>query len=244
MTAEQPKNRPSTDRGVQPPLPQDSAPSARLVVGDRDASEMVVCGTCGQVRGPWHYAHECLRHVTLVQSCRCTREKEPLWPRFDFNTSVELCWCCAAEAVSSGSRWSLVLCPDCKARAIALMRGVGRFVVPIGRHSLMNRVSLSVSGPRPSTEVVAQFAARLQRFSGGLTVLYEWSQRQALVNEAAIGAKDAPAIPLPDYLSAVAALPVHKAAVFGELCREIGVEPAHDDAGGRRADYGEREAAR
>jgi hypothetical protein len=45
--------------------------------------------------------------------------------------------------VSSGSKWSLFFCEDCKMRVVAHNQGAGRCVIPIGRHSIMNGVFLS-----------------------------------------------------------------------------------------------------
>jgi hypothetical protein len=65
------------------------------------------------------------------------------WPGFDFDTYLELCRCCGIEPLKSGSRWSPFFCDACKERVIAFNRACGRWVIPIGRHSMMHGVLLA-----------------------------------------------------------------------------------------------------
>jgi hypothetical protein len=62
---------------------------------------------------------------------------------YDFNELHEICYCCGLEVIPSGSKWSLFYCRDCKARIRKLNEMIGRCIIPYGRHSLMNGVSLS-----------------------------------------------------------------------------------------------------
>jgi len=181
---------------------------------------MVVCGACGRVRGPWRFAGLSTDSdsgdldLPFTQRCECDRRDEPLWPRFDYNTAVHLCWCCAAEAVPSGSRWSLFLCPDCKELAVALMRREGRFIVPIGRHSLMNRVSVTGADLTAGRASATHAARRLVRFGGRITAAAAWGDERALANLAALDVEKSDTIALRDYLRRVAALGIDKAAAF------------------------------
>ena len=101
------------------------------------------------------------------------------------------------------------------------MRREGRFVVPIGRHSLMNHVGVSGAELRDGTTTATDVAARLLGFGARMTLLWEWGARQALLNLASIGAHgDAPVL-LRDYLDTVAAIPVDKRSVFEVLRREM-----------------------
>jgi hypothetical protein len=196
--------------------------TAPLVVGDRDAERLVVCSACGRLRGPWRYAIDEFRDLWFVQSCGCDRTEEPLWPRFDYNTAVELCWCCASEALPSGSRWSTFLCDECRHRALDLRRPDGRLVVPIGRHSLMNRTSLSVDSVWSRPQEVPEFAERLIELSAGITAVWEWGARQARAHLEALGLDGEPDVSLGEYLVRLAALPVEKEAVFAAMCRALG----------------------
>jgi hypothetical protein len=70
---------------------------------------------------------------------RChDRGAEPTWDGYDFNEWIRLCDCCLAVPLQSGSRWSPFFCNHCQAEIVAAQRGI-----PIGRHSLMNRIDPS-----------------------------------------------------------------------------------------------------
>jgi len=136
------------------------APAEKATYG-----EMVVCGRCGEPKGPvpWH-------SLEASQLCSCASEEGRRAQRpwgGDFNAAVELCNCCGAVALSSGSRWSPLLCDRCFARVRTLNEVAGRCVVPVGRHSLMNGVSL----PLGDYENDAVFTA----FSDQLGVFFEQS---------------------------------------------------------------------
>jgi hypothetical protein len=88
---------------------------------------MEICRACLGLRGPVADG--------LTQRCACERA-EPLWPGYDYNRTIELCRCCGAKTVPSGSRWSLFFCETCHAAVLAHNRVDDR-VIPIGRHSLM-----------------------------------------------------------------------------------------------------------
>ena len=70
---------------------------------------------------------------------RChDREGEPTWKGYEFNEWIRLCDCCLAVPMRSGSRWSPFFCERCRPEIIAADQGI-----PIGRHSMMNRVAPS-----------------------------------------------------------------------------------------------------
>jgi len=113
------------------------------------------CFTCRgelEVRGLVRASDDCALYKPkewrrFHQRCGCEGSDEDpwgLWPRtgahFDFNCYLELCRCCCVEPIRSGSRWSLFFCEECKARVFALNRALGRWVVPIGRHSAMHGI--------------------------------------------------------------------------------------------------------
>ncbi|MBV8161900.1 MAG: hypothetical protein JO265_13330 [Acidimicrobiia bacterium] len=83
-----------------------------------------------------------------VQRCTCEWERArsegtPFtdWPDIDLPGCVQLCYCCAAMPVHASSRWSPFFCDGCRPDVFALNRSVGRCVIPMGRHSMMNGVS-------------------------------------------------------------------------------------------------------
>jgi hypothetical protein len=104
--------------------------------------DLLVCRTCGDVKGPVPGLAN-----GACELCDCVpvdeRRAAPTWPRFDFNSAFQLCVCCGLEALPSGSRWSVWFCDSCRRRVRKLNDLAGRCVVPIGRHSLMNGVTVS-----------------------------------------------------------------------------------------------------
>jgi hypothetical protein len=113
-----------------------------------DYSAMAVCGDCFEIYGPWRYKQEISKRPNSVlwQFCggECpSRNKKPgitlkdeseeKWPGFDFNTIVELCYCCGQEELKSGSRWSVWFCEECKEKVIDFNTRFQQTIIPIGR---------------------------------------------------------------------------------------------------------------
>lgn len=204
-----------------------------LLVGGVDATEMVVCGSCGEVRGPWRSDHEAWPGP-YRQGCPCVPGDQERWPLVKFQTIVELCHVCGAEALPSGSPWSPYQCDACKERVTALNHRSRRCVIPVGRHSLMNdgfgdgrpddneapaRPRSRSAGRAPTADWVDDFVQRTIDFLGQHDGLWTWQRRQVLANLSAVGLGGQDAVPLPAYLAACAALPVDKDAAFAGLCR-------------------------
>lgn len=207
-----------------------------LLVAGVDATEMVVCGRCGQVRGPWRSDNKAWPGPYL-QGCACVPGDQERWPLVKYQTIVELCHVCGAEALPSGSQWSHYQCDACKERVMALNYRSRRCVIPIGRHSLMNdgfgagrpngeeapaRPKSHRAGPArraAAADWVDDFVQRTIDFLGKHDGLFTWRRQQVLANLAAadLGGRDA--VPLPAYLAACAARPVDKDAAFEGLCR-------------------------
>ena len=194
-----------------------------LVIQGRDATEMVVCGVCGQVRGRWRDVERADPPVR-EQGCRCLPGDAEPWAGFDFQTAIELCHVCGAEALPSGSRWSPYQCAECKERIEQLNRHHGRCIIPIGRHSTMNGVSYTAERAKAGV-TPAQFFSELQAFLRLGNALLAWRERQVHTNLIDCGLVPGEAVSLADYLAACSALPVDKAAAFDGVCREYGVEP-------------------
>lgn len=98
----------------------------------------VLCGTCREL-----YESTPQPGFETPQRCSCRRTDEPTWPRFDFNEHLHLCECCRLVPLRSGSRWSVWFCDACKTRVRALNHRVGRYAIPIGRHSMMAGIGIS-----------------------------------------------------------------------------------------------------
>jgi hypothetical protein len=115
-----------------------------MVAGKVLTARMDMCRTCFALRGPFFDAHNgCER----VQRCGC-EPHDPLWNAYDYNCIAELCHCCAWRTVGSGSKWSPFFCEPCKRPIWAYNQAAGLAVVPIGRHSIMNNVALSVENAK------------------------------------------------------------------------------------------------
>ena len=71
------------------------------------------------------------------QRCHDRKDQEK-WDGYDINEWIRLCDCCLAVPMRSGSKWSPFICHNCRPEIVAAERGI-----PIGRHSIMNRVALS-----------------------------------------------------------------------------------------------------
>ena len=97
----------------------------------------LLCGTCHEL-----FEQEPQAGFPSAQLCRCHPSDEPTWPRFDFNEHLRLCECCRLEPLRSGSRWSVWFCEECKTRVRSLNDRLGRYAIPIGRHSMMGGISL------------------------------------------------------------------------------------------------------
>ncbi len=200
----------------------------RLYVGSIDATDMEVCGRCGQVCGLWRYrpgtdsAKDFPREFT--QLCSCVKEHGQPWPLFDFNTAVHLCWCCGLDAVRSGIRWMTVLCPECHAMSREVHLRSGEFLVPIGRHSLMAGVGLGAPEIRRRNKKVSldDFSSQLLGWGTRLQALAAWGERRCLSYLARFGISEDDCMPLTAYLAAAAELGLEKPAVFKELLREWG----------------------
>jgi hypothetical protein len=158
------------------------------------AARMHVCRTCFLLRGPFYDTHNgCER----VQPCECDRE-QPLWNGYDYNCAAELCYCCAAAVIGSGSKWSVFFCDGCKVRVCAYNDAVVRSAIPIGRHSLMNGVSLRAADARKARRV-NELAKGLSRLAGGVERLY--AHRRARVRRILESLAEPPgAVLVPTYM--------------------------------------------
>jgi hypothetical protein len=117
--------------------------------------------------------------------------------------AVELCRCCGLVPLRSGSRWSVWLCEECKRRVLALNRRFGRAVVPIGRHSLMNGISLQTTAAREE-EAIEDFVSSANGLFQTIGRLEEWARERIAYNIYRLGLDvDAP-VRLTEYLARIA----------------------------------------
>lgn len=129
-------------------------------------------------RHPFRICRACfgLDEETLsdtVQRCACRRERDELrWDRYDYNEHTRLCDCCLGVELQSGSRWSVWFCLQCQGDVTYLNGSVGRLVLPIGRHTLMNGVPGRPEGSGRGTPIddpaIERFAEELAEGLGGI----------------------------------------------------------------------------
>ncbi len=183
-----------------------------------------VCVVTGDVFGVVEDSHG----TPSFQRCHCGRcdgdppptdERAALpEPRGDYPVAVELCYCCAAELIPSGTRWSSFYCDECRARVRELNECCGVVVIPVGRHSIMNSVSL------PPTEANERTLSRLAKRLSGLferiDVLIRW-RRELVARYASTADSKAPWLSLDAYLSC--ARKHGKERALNELSTRFGV---------------------
>ena len=158
-----------------------------------------LCRKCLALRGP---CFDTFSRCERTQRCGC-EPKDPPWKAYDYNTAIELCYCCAATTVSSGSRWSAFFCDTCRERVCAYNRAAGFAVIPIGRHSIMN--AIFVSGQDAKSRVAQRaFEAGMANLFTRMDRLCEWKRDRVRVVVQSIPGEET-AIPLERYFEHVRA---------------------------------------
>jgi hypothetical protein len=134
---------------------------------------LVVCGTCGRSKGAVYLDWNARTSGDSVeQTCRCGKPAAVKWPRYDFNLAFEICRCCGQVLLSSGSRWSVWFCNGCKELVLQLNASLGRYAIPIGRHSFHGRLMLVGV---PSAVDVEIFTTTFRHVTEAIDVVDEWS---------------------------------------------------------------------
>jgi len=139
------------------------------------------------------------------------------WPGFDFPEAVELCYCCGAEVLSSGSRWSVWFCEDCKEQVRLLHQRHRRHLIPIGRHSLMNGFGLAGRAAQDQA-AVKEFTLRVSGLFDRMEVLKSWASAIVAEHVRTRGFEEGTDVLLKEYLDALVRQPVDKADAFERLC--------------------------
>jgi len=182
-----------------------------------------ICGICytlcGCVEGNSEQRQEC---ACIWSQVRAGLRPPPTpWPGFDFPKAAELCYGCGAEVLSSGSRWSVWFCDECKEQVCALHQRHQRYLIPIGRHSMMNGVGLAGSAAQDQT-AVKEFTLRVSGLSDRMDVLKCWASTIVAEHVRARGFKEGRDVPLLAYLDALIRQPVDKAEAFERLVKQFG----------------------
>lgn len=177
-----------------------------------------LCGTCLQICGPVPE-----RDDGAQQYCGCPPlEPRPPQPRWgaDHNTYAELCRCCGLRLLRSGTRYSVWFCDYCKPLILTLNRQLGRYLVPIGRHSLMAGVAV-----RPVEEgftAAAEFLADATvDMVAGIGSTERWARAVVARNVEVLGFEPGTDVYLGKYLWSVRRSPLHPAPAVVALTLHV-----------------------
>lgn len=166
-----------------------------------DIQRLKVCATCAGIYGPWNQRYGNGEFSQIQdQKCKCGKGRtgDPVWAGHDFNEIVTLCYCCGQELLSSGSRFSLWFCEECKQLVIGLNTRYLKKIIPIGRHSMMNGYYVKGNDTEKELDV---FVENWNGLVNRMDVLFDWERSKIRRHfNAASFANDADLI---EYLAAV-----------------------------------------
>jgi hypothetical protein len=106
---------------------------------------------------------------------RCSCEEYKAYPGIDCPSGYHLCYMCAATVVGGTSRYSWNACDSCL-RVNRQMASKYGFSLPLGRHSLMNSISVPL---RASQEVQEKAVTELLGFVKVAGAISDWGMLQA-----------------------------------------------------------------
>lgn len=163
------------------------------------SASLVICGQCGDVVGPEEVSSgaEALR----VQAGRCPDHRipeQPKWAGHDFNRFLDLCHCCGTVPMMSGSRWCTWFCPPCREQVDLLNQRLGRYAIPIGRHSV-HGARLFRSSDFDDPMAIHSFTEFNVSVREAILVLHVWSQHVVRLNLRTIGEGEAAVVPIQEY---------------------------------------------
>lgn len=179
---------------------------------------MFICTTCGGLHSD--PAGSAWPHAT-PQRCYCEIEqiqRDERWPGSDLNKMAELCYCCGQVLLASGSRFSVWFCGACKEEVGLLNGRLGRYAVPIGRHSLHAGWMLKPSGPDDQVWI-EDLCNSWNAAAQAMERLAEWARVVVLRIAAERFGSGADRIPVRGYLEYAAASEIEKMHYFRNMMR-------------------------
>ena len=179
---------------------------------ERTIRKMIVCGRCADIVGP-------VDAKVRVQRGTCPEhsfEEEDTWSRFDFNRLLDLCQCCGAEALRSGGKFATWFCPECHSAVGELNGRLGRYAVPIGRHSF-HAGAVMRSEDLSDPIMTRTFVNQWESISSSISTLRDWGQVAVRKNYEALGWYPNARILLKRYLRE--STRIDKAQRFREMCK-------------------------
>ena len=181
-------------------------------------------GALGYDGGPPIQEQRCRYVDCPYREERWHRPKTELPEPFgDFPEAIELCHCCASAVIPSGSKFSSFFCDDCRAAVMRLTSALGTAAIPLGRHSLMNGVTLAGGAAARDPLRVKSFALAVQHSFNRIDRLWSW-QRTVVADHIAAMQLDARCVPASAYLAFTASDALPKRELFRQLCRYFGIE--------------------
>ncbi|MGH9524921.1 MAG: hypothetical protein ACRD3E_20540 [Terriglobales bacterium] len=194
--------------------------------------DLWICTQCGRFRGQWrpkgmtHTPGSRLSICYYTQLCKCEEADDELheeWPGFDFKRAIELCHCCGAEPILTGSKYSPWFCADCEEFVYRLNRSYSRYVIPFGRHSLHAGLSLTGVAANDPSECDA-FAVRWREVSNEIAKIEEGAAATACDNLRRLGFTQAGDVKFLEYRAALRSNPPDKELAFRRLCALVGIQ--------------------
>ena len=195
-------------------IPQAADPGGRSLA---DIDRTVVCGPCGDVVGSADDFYE--RGFTMVQTGPCPVHAAPAestWPSYDYNRFVELCRCCGTVPLRSGSRWSVWFCPECREQVDLLNLRLGRYAIPIGRHSIHAGRLLTLEKAADPV-ILHAFLEGMNVVDEAMVVLGKWANEVIRLNLRAIREDSDSVVPIERYYLAARRY-VDPTDRFREMC--------------------------
>ena len=171
------------------------------------SKDMGVCRNCGEIhgllrlRGGGGFHHQTCSCENKRSTPQANDELEK-YLNLDFGQAVTLCSCCGQVLMKSGSRWSAFFCNFCKQIIGDLNNAMGFSLIPIGRHSIMNNLSLSGKDFQ-DPKAVSSFLEGTNSMNKRIELLADWKKIITAKNLKRIGYGRDPDIDLFSYLSQV-----------------------------------------
>ena len=127
---------------------------------------LAICSTCFGLRD---------MDESTTQRCGCQPQFPMVYGPLDCPSGFHLCYLCARGESGGWSRWSWNACQPCLNLNQLLKKKMG-FSLPLGRHSFMNGVGISVAlgGAQEAKGIEA-----LAQFVNHSTSLHDWSALRA-----------------------------------------------------------------
>ena len=118
-----------------------------------------ICPECSELYGPMQLYdgkeiyHKCACGDKRRKDQRSNTQGQDSSKEIQLYENYETCYCCGLELIPCGTKWSSFFCLYCHHKIQSLNMKVGSCVIPIGRNSVMNGVSLSGGDSRDSEAV-------------------------------------------------------------------------------------------